>query len=62
MLEDGTNGLPLTQGRKILAILMESEFYFDLPLAERRQLLKHIVNSYLNPALTESNDNPSHYS
>ncbi len=45
------------QHRDLLNILMDSNFYFDLSLNERRTLLKHIVESYRSPspsAQTES--------
>lgn len=31
--------------RNIVSILMESTFYFDLPLEERYELVKHILYS-----------------
>jgi hypothetical protein len=31
-------------GKEILEILLESELYLELPLKERRELFRHIVN------------------
>ncbi len=42
------------QHRDMLNILMDSNFYFDLSLNERRTLLNHIVESYRSPSQTES--------
>ncbi len=44
------------QERALLSILMDSNLYFDLPLQERRVLLKHIVASYHSPAVSASAD------
>lgn len=37
--------IQVTEHREIVGILMESAFYFDLPLAERYSLIKHLVNT-----------------
>ncbi len=36
--------------KEILDILLESDLYLELPLKERQQLFKHIVNTYLYSA------------
>lgn len=33
--------------KEVLDILLESDLYLELPLKERQQLFKHIVNVYL---------------
>lgn len=38
------------QNREVLEILLESDLYLELPLKERRQLFKHIINEYLYPS------------
>lgn len=38
------------QDKEILDILLESDLYLDLPLKERQQLFKYIVNAYLYSA------------
>jgi hypothetical protein len=43
--ESGSYSAP--QDKEILDILLESDLYLDLPLKERRQLFKYIVNAYL---------------
>ncbi len=40
------------QQRDMLNILMDSNFYFELSLKERRALLKHIVDSYCSPSFS----------
>ncbi len=42
------------QQKELLKILMDSELYLDLPLEERKLLLKFIVQSYLYPANSEN--------
>jgi hypothetical protein len=44
------------QQRDMLNILMDSNFYFELSLKERRILLKHIVDSYCSPSLSTHTD------
>jgi len=46
------------QQKELLNILMDSELYLDLPLEERKLLLKFIVQSYLYPANSESRKAP----
>jgi hypothetical protein len=44
------------QQRDMLNILMDSNFYFELSLKERRILLNHIVDSYCSPSLSTHTD------
>ncbi len=53
------NWVPFTsyeQQRDMLSILMDSKFYFELSLKERRILLKRIVDSYCSPSLSAQTD------
>lgn len=38
---------PGEQDKEILDILLESDLYLELPLRERQELFRHIVNAYL---------------
>jgi hypothetical protein len=37
--------IQVTEHREIVGILMESSFYFELSLAERYSLIKHLVKT-----------------
>lgn len=39
-----------SQDKEVLDILLESDLYLELPLKERQQLFKYIVNAYLYSA------------
>lgn len=47
---DQGNHAATAQDKEILDILLESDLYLELPLKERQQLFKHIVNTYLYSA------------
>ncbi len=47
MAQDEADYTASTQDKEILDILLESELYLELPLKERHELFKHIVNTYL---------------
>jgi hypothetical protein len=52
------NKRPIQQ-KELINILMDSELYLDLPLAERYQLLTFILDSYSSPSIPDCNNNPS---
>lgn len=39
-----------SQDKEVLDILLESDLYLELPLKERQELFKYIVNAYLYSA------------
>lgn len=47
MAQDETDYTASAQDKEILDILLESELYLELPLKERHDLFRHIVNTYL---------------
>ncbi len=47
MMQDESDYSASAQDKEILDILLESELYLELPLKERHELFKHIVNTYL---------------
>ncbi len=60
IMEDRTGFHTSARDREILAILMDSGMYFDLPLEERCRLLKH-VSKQVHSTLAEKS-NPGSYS